>query len=121
MERLCLDCGTALFGRTDKKFCNDLCRTHYNNAAKLSEDKFLRLVNYTLRKNRRILKVVNESGKATVKMLTLIQRGFDFDYHTHRVRRNGKTYLFCYEYGYVPIGEDEVVLIIGKLNECRFI
>ncbi|WP_170122572.1 hypothetical protein [Mucilaginibacter oryzae] len=30
-ERVCLDCGTPLQGRADKKFCNDLGRNNYNN------------------------------------------------------------------------------------------
>ncbi|MFA6947300.1 MAG: DUF2116 family Zn-ribbon domain-containing protein, partial [Pedobacter sp.] len=31
MERECLDCGAALRGRTDKKFCDDQCRSNFNN------------------------------------------------------------------------------------------
>lgn len=31
MERVCLNCGTPLFGRSDKKFCSHNCRSYYNN------------------------------------------------------------------------------------------
>ena len=30
-ERKCLECGTVLKGRSDKKFCSDYCRNTYNN------------------------------------------------------------------------------------------
>ena len=31
MEKNCLECGTRIIGRADKKFCNDSCRNSYNN------------------------------------------------------------------------------------------
>lgn len=34
MDRSCLDCGKALVGRADKKFCDDSCRNNYNNRIK---------------------------------------------------------------------------------------
>jgi hypothetical protein len=32
--KTCLQCGTELRGRIDKKFCDDQCRTAYNNSIK---------------------------------------------------------------------------------------
>ncbi len=32
MERVCLNCGINISGRTDKKFCSYNCRSYYNNS-----------------------------------------------------------------------------------------
>lgn len=31
MKRVCLNCGTPIYGRSDKKFCSHNCRAYYNN------------------------------------------------------------------------------------------
>ncbi len=111
MCRACLDCGVQLRGRADKKFCDDICRSSFNNAAKMSDDLMMRAINQTLRKNRRILKTLNPTGQNTIKMMLLAKQGFDFDYHTHRVLFNGKTYFCCYEFGYTLGKNDEIELV----------
>ena len=55
LNRLCLECGKSLKGRCDKKFCDDYCRNAYNNKAKIEENSFVRNINRTLQRNRRVL------------------------------------------------------------------
>jgi predicted nucleic acid-binding Zn ribbon protein len=38
-ENTCENCGKPLFGRTDKRFCNDNCRNTYNRQKTLLEQK----------------------------------------------------------------------------------
>ena len=111
-ERLCLDCGTTLHGRADKKFCNDLCRNNYNNQLNSSSYNLVRNINNILRRNRRILEELNPGGKTKTTRKKLSAKGFDFEYHTRSYQtQNGKTYHFCYEYGYLPLDNDEFLLV----------
>ncbi|MFN8406305.1 MAG: hypothetical protein U0X71_02365 [Sphingobacteriaceae bacterium] len=111
----CLDCNEIIYGRTDKKFCTDQCRNHYNNQRN-SDSPLVRNTNRILRRNRQILEELNPSGKTKVQRKHLTNKGFYFDhitsiYHT----QTNKTYLFCYEYGYLQIHEDEFLLVRKEL------
>lgn len=112
MDRLCVDCGAELKGRIDKKFCDDQCRSNYNNKLNTNDQSFLKQVNKILKKNRDILVDKNPDGKAKVKRAELLRRGFNFDYHTHMyVTQKGVNYIFCYEYGYLPLEDGEILLV----------
>jgi hypothetical protein len=109
----CLHCGEVLKGRIDKKFCDDLCRTTYNNQLK-SDTRLMRNVNNILRKNRRILAdlLSPKENKAKASRLRLEEKGFCFTYHTHTfTKRTGTTYYFCYEYGFLPLENDYFMLV----------
>lgn len=69
MERICLDCNAVINGRADKKFCDDQCRTHYNNRIRTEDNSFLNEVNRILKKNRAILNTKNPTGKIKVKQI----------------------------------------------------
>ncbi len=115
MERLCIDCGAELRGRTDKKFCDDQCRSNYNNQLKANDQGFLKRVNQILKKNRNILLEKNPEGKVKVKRAELLRKGFNFDYYTHTYQtQSGATYIFCYEYGYLLLKDDDVLLVIRE-------
>jgi hypothetical protein len=112
MNRQCLDCQTAIIGRADKKFCDDQCRSHYNNRIKSEDDSLLKKINQILSKNRKILKAENPNGKVKTKKELLLKQGFDFNYHTHHYSTStGNTYIFCYEYGYLLLDHDELLLV----------
>ncbi len=102
-EKICLQCGKVLKGRSDKKFCDDYCRAAYNNELKGAANNFVRNVNNALGKNRRILESVLAEGKATANISKdkLLEKGFQFKYHTNLyTTKDGRTYFYCYEYGY---------------------
>jgi len=115
MAVFCLECGTKLMGRVDKKFCNDQCRNDYNNRLNKDETDFMVKVNRSLRKNRRILKVLNPKGKAKVKRHEMETEGFNFKYFTHVYKtKEGRVYYFCYEYGYLPLEKGYFALVLNK-------
>lgn len=112
-QRFCLDCGEALLGRADKKFCNDNCRNNYNNRLNSDATNYVRRVNGILRKNRRILAELNPSDKATVHRDKLVERGFNFSYFTNTyTTQKGATYHFCYEYGYLELDNDFFMIVL---------
>ncbi len=115
MENLCLECGNRLYGRADKKFCNDQCRNNYNNKLNSDETSFMKMVNRSLRKNRRILKELNPKGKSKTKKSIMESKGFEFKYFTNVYRtKEGKVYYFCYEYGYLPLDNGYFALVLNK-------
>jgi len=112
MEKVCLDCGQALLGRADKKFCNDQCRNNYNNRLNSDSAALVKSINNHLKKNRRILAELNPDGKVNVHKDKLVKLGFSFSYITHvYVTRNGSTYRFVYDYGYLPLDNDFYMLV----------
>jgi hypothetical protein len=115
-EKRCLACGEPLKGRVDKKFCDDQCRSQYNNRNNSDTTTKMRNVNNILRKNRRILQqALADSFTARMPKTRLTEKGFNTKYHTHTyTTRDDHTYVFCYEYGYLPLKNDSVVVVKWK-------
>ncbi|MNL20092.1 hypothetical protein D3C87_1413240 [compost metagenome] len=112
VERFCIDCGALLHGRMDKKFCDDQCRSNYNNKVRNENNGTIKYVNQILKRNRDILERLNPYGKTKVSSTRLLATGFDLNYHTHTYNsQKGECYFFCYEYGYLKLGTDEFLLI----------
>lgn len=112
MERLCLDCDNPIKGRADKKFCDDQCRSNYNNRLKSEQSPFVKRINQILARNRRILEKLNPDGKTKTSLKKLSEEGFNFGYHTHIYQtQNNNNYIFCYEYGYLKLDQDIVLLV----------
>lgn len=111
-SRQCLDCGETILGRADKKFCNDQCRSNFNNQLNSNSHNLVRNVNNILRRNRRILQQLNPAGKTKISRKKLNTLGFNFDYFTGIAQNEtGNTYNYCYDYGYLILGEDEVLIV----------
>ena len=111
-EKSCLECGAQIFGRFDKKFCSDQCRNAHNNKLNSDSNNYIRNVTNILRKNRRILMKLNPSGKIKLHRDKLSEKGFDFNYHTNKyITKAGATYFFCYEYGYLELGNNWFMLV----------
>lgn len=112
-KKVCLDCGEPIRGRSDKKFCNDICRNSYNNKLNSDSNNFVRNINNVLRKNRRILEeLLDGKTKLTVPKQKLVSKGFDFGFYTNtRVTKEVKNYFFCYEYGYLFL-ENDLLLVV---------
>ena len=118
-EKTCLECGEPIKGRADKKFCDDNCRNNYNNQQKAigNYSSYVRNINNTLLKNRKILASVladtEETAKANKEKLQRL--GFQFKYLTHTyTTKSGKTYSYCYDYGYLPLDNDWYLIVKRK-------
>jgi len=117
--KTCLQCGKILKGRADKKFCDDYCRSNYNNQLKSCENNYVRNINNTLGKNRHILEELLPGSEEMRKITRekLLFQGFSFRYITHTyINKKGNIYFFCYDYGYLPL-ENNWYLIVRRRKE----
>lgn len=112
MPRTCLECHEKIVGREDKKFCSDGCRNAYNNKLNKDSNNYMRNVNNKLRKNYRILSELNGDGKSKTTRTKMLSKGFDFEYLTSILNtKNGNTYYFVYEQGYLSLENDYYMLV----------
>jgi hypothetical protein len=115
--KTCLACDKPLRGRIDKKFCDDQCRNSYNNKQYSDTNNYVRNINNKLRRNRKILEEQLGMSEEMVKTtrLKLLDHGFAFKYHTHTyTNKKGNIYYFCYEYGYLLLDGDWVLVVKRK-------
>ena len=115
MKKNCKECGESFSGRADAKFCSDHCRSNFHNRKYGTKVPYVRRINATLRKNRKILEGFNPEGKSRVHRKDLAKKGFDFNYFTNiYTTKAGKQYFFCYEYGYLHTGADWFTLVVKQ-------
>jgi len=114
-KKLCLNCSLPVSGRTDKKFCDDACRSTYHARYSNVDADYVRQINLRLKRNRRILLSLNPTGKVKVRQKEMLALGFDFQYFTsiYKTEKNA-CYHFCYEMGYLLLERDEVLLVRKK-------
>ena len=115
-SKKCLACEKVLHGRADKKFCNDYCRNAHNNNLKSVNSTLVRNINNALIKNRRILEdILGEEEMRKVNKEKLLSYGFQTKYMTHSyANKKGNIYFFCYEYGYLPLENDWILIVKRK-------
>ena len=112
VDRICLNCKAIIKGRTDKKFCDDHCRSSYNYRHTGADHlNFVRSVNRTLRRNRNILKILHKHGPTKVSKKSLVDRGFDFRYHTNLQAISKYSVYFCYDMCYHLLDDHEALII----------
>jgi len=114
-KRTCPECGEVISGRIDKKFCSDLCRNSFNNKQNSDGNNYVRNINHVLRKNRRILEDHLQGEKTSIAKQKLVDKGFNFSYFTNLVTtKNNHKYFFCYEFGYLPLDNDYILIVKRK-------
>lgn len=87
----------------------------YNNRLNSDTTNFIRNINNTLRRNRRILVELNPNGKAKVHRDQMLEKGFMFSYFTNEyITKSGNVYRFCYEYGYMSLEKNRYALVIRQ-------
>ncbi|PRY05353.1 hypothetical protein CLV24_13033 [Pontibacter ummariensis] len=113
-EKQCPQCGNTLNGRSDKRFCSNQCRAQAHNQKRQHNEgeQLIQRLNTLLRRNRSILRQLSPQGKTTTYRQLLKTAGFDFRHFTHTYRtKSGNTYHFCYDYGYLLLEEEKVLIV----------
>jgi hypothetical protein len=114
-KKYCLNCSEVIVGRTDKKFCDDSCRSNYHSRCSTEDSRFVKHINLVLKRNRQILVQLNPEGKVKIQRRILLEKGFDFRHFTgiYKTEKNA-CYYFCYEMGYLLLEQDDVLLVKKK-------
>lgn len=119
-KRTCAECGDALMGRADKKFCSDTCRNAYNNRMSGESNNTMRRTILALKKNRRILDELYKANKKKINKKTLLDKGYDYNKLTHfYVNKKNQVYRFCFDYGFVEYEDGWLFLVTDKINEME--
>lgn len=112
MQKNCLECEDKIIGRIDKKFCSDYCRNSYNNKINKDKNNLVRNINNRLRKNYRILEMLNPNDKTKTSKSNLLAKGFNFENFTSiYTTKSGNIYYFVYDQGYLPLEGDYYALV----------
>ncbi len=109
--KICLNCKQPLFGRRDKKFCNDFCRNNYNNQLNRDRVEVVRNTNNRLRKNYRILEKIIEAKKRSVSKTELHFLDFDFNFITEVVETKTDSIRYVYDLGYQVLDTDTYLIL----------
>lgn len=101
----CKHCGEILEKIRDKVFCSDYCRSAFQyQQNKDKEGSLYQQIDEQLKRNRRILKLYNKAGKATLRKSLLINEGFNPNYFTQFWKNGqGEVYLLVYEFGFLKV------------------
>ncbi|MFA6677085.1 MAG: hypothetical protein WCS34_05795 [Bacteroidales bacterium] len=108
----CLECGKKILGRSDKKFCSDICRTNYNNRKYRKKNSYIYSINKKLKKNHSILNEFINNNNKRCTYTDLYSAGFDFNYFTSIL--NNK--IMCYNLGYT-ISRKGIINIFAKIEK----
>lgn len=74
---VCLECGDKIrYGRTDKKYCCDECRTRHHNALSRDSRAFRRRVMKVLSRNHEILMGLLKADVDSIELIDLLNMGF---------------------------------------------
>jgi predicted nucleic acid-binding Zn ribbon protein len=109
----CLACGHPLRGRSDKKFCNDYCRSAHHYQRRREEAPCIGEINRVLQHNYRLLrKALAGKEKRRVPRAELLQSGYRFSFHTHTVvTARGNRFSFCYDHGFRLLPGNRLLLV----------
>ncbi|MCG9880137.1 MAG: hypothetical protein MH472_06010 [Bacteroidia bacterium] len=99
--KTCQFCNKNVLGRSDKKFCDDHCRSAFNNKKYSEKFQSIKEVDRVLKRNRNILAIMFEHTQNSIDERKIMELGFMFQFHTHvKKHKNGQQIVFCYDYGY---------------------
>lgn len=112
----CLFCHDRIHGRTDKKFCNDYCRSAFNNQHTITKLPHIRSITHILVKNRKVLEKWANKKRNPVKLQDVLSDGLNLTYCTQTVLQPvGNPHYFCYDYGYQLLPNDQC-RILQQMN-----
>jgi len=114
--KYCTYCDKQIRGRSDKKFCNDFCRSSYHYEINRDISTLVHSINLALRRNRKILQsfISPTELKTEIERDSVLVYGFSFTYFTHQKMVNDTLYHFCYDFGYHVVSRDTISIVHHK-------
>lgn len=99
---VCLECGDKIrYGRTDKKFCCDDCRTRHHNRGLREGRSFRRKVLRMLDDNYRILQSLLSSDVTSIEISDIMSMGFSPHMVTSCRRLRSHSEYSCFDIKYI--------------------
>lgn len=112
----CLECGNPVHGRSDKKFCDDLCRGRYHASKTRTSRRVKMKITATLNRNYEILASLVAKGVRTANVHELDIMGFNRSCVTGHYRsRNGHEQYSCFDIIYYQ--SSSKIFNIHRLDE----
>ncbi len=109
--RLCIECGRAITGRSDKKFCSEMCRNSFHNKRNRRET-VIQVTNRILQKNYRILQGFLSGNEREITIIRAKSEGFDFNLFTSiEFSPSGEPCFYCYDTGYVVMNDCSIKIV----------
>ena len=118
VQPLCQHCGKELFGRADKKYCNDTCRNQANSKKrkriKSSEPQHIYQILRDIQRNRNIIRNMGvwENETRVVNRSALMDQGFNFEYFTNILETKKGRYHYCFEFGWMELENGKILLVM---------
>lgn len=121
MNKTCNECGRSFSGRKDKKFCDDACRTNFNNRKNQDTSADFRQINAILKRNRSILQTfVGLPDGTLVSRKDLLDSGFRPEYVTQiQPDPAGGIIRYCYDLG-VRFSPNKEIQVFWKSQNSVF-
>jgi len=102
---VCLECGDKIrYGRADRKFCSDDCKSRYNYSKTKVSGAIHRRVMKQLSRNYSILADLLDSDVDSADLLGLVSMGFTPSAVTSYCRRGCHDEYCCFDIKYIMTG-----------------
>jgi hypothetical protein len=122
----CENCGKELFGRTDKRFCNDGCRNQFNREkafrdAQKAHDNLPEIFKI-IKRNYGILQThhpekLHPDERISFDIADLKADGFNFKFFTSTDEIDGEAYKFCFDIGWLRSGD--LCLLVYRPEQAK--
>ena len=97
-EPRCLECGDPLpYGRTDRKYCSDRCRSRYHNREHLRWRRRFAWVTGILERNYEILDHLVRMGVTSISKTDLAQLGYNGEFLTSCRKTGHRMVCHCFD------------------------
>ncbi|MCR8560462.1 hypothetical protein KXD93_22600 [Mucilaginibacter sp. BJC16-A38] len=118
----CHYCNRELFGgRSDKRFCSDICRNAFNrerrkDEARLFGEDVREQILKTIKKNYALLLKFNPMGESfrIVDRQAIYLKGFNFRYFTSCKKVDNDLIYFCFDYGWRDLEYGLIELFVDE-------
>ncbi len=116
----CIECGTPISGRSDRKYCCDRCKNkHHNKERDLPWRQYHNRVIRILDCNYEILKRLSDMGIRNIDIAELRVLKFNFEYFTSFTMSGRRKRFTCYEMAYEVSG-GRIINICSLLHADLF-
>lgn len=98
----CLECGNEIvYGRSDKKFCSNVCKNKFHNSLVQTSRGYKSRVTNALDRNYSILERLIRDGVSSADLGDLVQWGFNLEYCTSFRKTGCHDEYRCYDIKYM--------------------